>query len=334
MSYPQGGDKMKFPKFRARRLRTSEGLRRMVREARLSIDSLIMPYFVVHGRGVRREAKSMPGIFHFSIDTLIEEVKEAKTLGIPAILLFGIPKAKDDLGSESYAKDGIIQMAVAEIKAHVPDMVVITDTCLCEYTTSGHCGIVRNGKVINDESLELLAKIALSQAASGADMVAPSDMMDGRIGAIRKALDEANFSETAIMSYSAKYASSFYSPFREAADCAPRFSDRSSYQLDVANSDEALREIRLDIEEGADIVMVKPALAYLDLIFRAKEETGYPVAAYSVSGEYSMIKAASSLRFLDEKRIVLEILTCIKRAGADIIITYFAKDVAKWHAFN
>ncbi|MFH0775063.1 MAG: porphobilinogen synthase [bacterium] len=321
---------MYFPIYRPRRLRKSEALRRMIRETRLSIDNLVMPYFVVHGKGIRKEVRSMPGIFHFSIDTLIEEVREAKTLGIPAILLFGIPKIKDEMGSESYAKDGIIQMAVAEIKANVPDMIVITDTCLCEYTTSGHCGIVRNGKVANDESLELLAKIALSQAASGADMVAPSDMMDGRVAAIRKCLDEAGFSDTAIMSYSAKYASSFYSPFREAADCAPRFSDRSSYQLDIANSDEALREIRLDIAEGVDIVMVKPALAYLDLILRVKEETGYPVAAYSVSGEYSMIKAAGSSGFLDEKRVVLEVLTCIKRAGADIIITYFAKDVAKW----
>lgn len=321
---------MYFPIYRPRRLRKSEALRRMIRETRLSIDNLVMPYFVVHGKGIRKEVRSMPGIFHFSIDTLIEEVREAKTLGIPAILLFGIPKTKDEMGSESYAKDGIIQMAVAEIKARVPDMIVITDTCLCEYTLSGHCGIVKNGKVVNDESLELLAKIALSQAASGADMVAPSDMMDGRVAAIRKCLDEAGFSDTAIMSYSAKYASSFYSPFREAADCAPRFSDRSSYQLDIANSDEALREIRLDIAEGVDIVMVKPALAYLDLILRVKEETGYPVAAYSVSGEYSMIKAAGSSGFLDEKKVVLEVLTCIKRAGADIIITYFAKDVAKW----
>jgi porphobilinogen synthase len=324
---------MNFPLYRARRLRASEGLRRMVRQTRLSIDSLVMPYFVVHGKGIRKEVRSMPGLFHFSIDTLIEEVKEAKTLGIPAILLFGIPKTKDNLGSEAYAKDGIIQKATAEIKARMPDIVVITDTCLCEYTTSGHCGIVRNGKVVNDESLNLLAKIALSQAGSGADMVAPSDMMDGRVSAIRKVLDENGFSDTAIMSYSAKYASSFYSPFREAADCAPSFSDRASYQLDIANSDEALREIRLDIEEGADIVMVKPALAYLDLIFRAKEETGYPVAAYSVSGEYSMIKAASSLEFLDERKVVLEVLTCIKRAGADIIITYFARDVAKWLSY-
>ncbi|MEK9150053.1 MAG: porphobilinogen synthase [Candidatus Desantisbacteria bacterium] len=321
---------MNFPVYRARRLRASEGLRRMVRQTRLSIDNLVMPYFVVHGKGVRKEIRSMPGRFHLSIDELVKEAEETKALGIPAILLFGIPKAKDEMGSESYAKDGIIQMAVAEIKARVPDIVVITDTCLCEYIASGHCGIVRNGQVANDESLELLAKIALSQAEAGVDMVAPSDMMDGRVGAIRKVLDENSFSDVAIMSYSAKYASSFYSPFREAADCAPRFSDRASYQLDVANSDEALREIRLDIAEGADIVMVKPALAYLDLIFRAKEETGYPVAAYSVSGEYSMIKAASSLGFLDEKRAVLEVLTCIKRAGADIIITYFAKDVAKW----
>ncbi|MBU1262066.1 porphobilinogen synthase [bacterium] len=321
---------MYYPIYRSRRLRGSEGLRRIVRETNLSIDSLVMPYFVVHGKGVRKEVRSMPGVFHFSIDTLIEEVNEAKTLGIPAILLFGIPKTKDEMGSEAYAKDGIIQMAVAEIKAKMPDMIVITDVCLCEYAVSGHCGIVRNGKVVNDESLELLAKIALSQAEAGVDMVAPSDMMDGRVSAIRKTLDENGFSDTAIMSYSAKYASSFYSPFREAADCAPSFSDRSSYQLDIANIDEALREIWLDIAEGADIVMVKPALAYLDVILRAKEETGYPVAAYSVSGEYSMIKAASSLGFLDEKRAVLEILTCIKRAGADIIITYFAKDVAKW----
>ncbi|MDI6752723.1 MAG: porphobilinogen synthase [bacterium] len=321
---------MNFPVYRARRLRASEGLRRMVRQTRLSVDNLVMPCFVVHGKGIRKEIRSMPGRFHLSIDELVKEVEEAKALGIPAILLFGIPKIKDELGSESYAKDGIIQMAVAEIKARVPDIVVITDLCLCEYVASGHCGIVRNGRVVNDETLELLARIALSQAEAGADVVAPSDMMDGRVGAIRRVLDEAGFSDTAIMSYSAKYASSFYSPFREAADCAPRFSDRASYQLDIANSDEALREIQLDIAEGADIVMVKPALAYLDLIFRVKEETGYPVAAYSVSGEYSMIKAASSLGFLDEKRAVLETLTCIKRAGADIIITYFARDVAKW----
>lgn len=321
---------MYFPIYRPRRLRASVGLRRMIRQTRLSVDNLIMPCFVVHGKGVRKEIPSMPGSFHLSCDELIKEAKEAKALGIPAILLFGIPKAKNEIGSESYAKDGIIQMAVAEIKAKVPDMVVITDTCLCEYTTSGHCGIVKDGQVVNDESLELLAKIALSQAEAGADMVAPSDMMDGRVSAIRKALDGNGFSNTAIMSYSAKFSSSFYSPFREAADCAPRFSDRASYQLDIANSDEALREIRLDIAEGVDIIMVKPALAYLDLIFRAKEETGYPIAAYSVSGEYSMLKAASSLGFLDEKKVVLEVLTCIKRAGADMIITYFAKDVAKW----
>ncbi|MDI6703716.1 MAG: porphobilinogen synthase [bacterium] len=321
---------MDFPFYRPRRLRRSEDLRRLIRETRVSIDDLIMPYFVVHGKEVKEEIHSMPGNFRFSVDELVKEIKEVKQLGIPAILLFGIPNKKDEKAREAYAKDGIIQQAISAIKDSVPDIIVITDVCLCGYMSHGHCGIVENGEILNDPTLELLAKTALSHVEAGADMVAPSDMMDGRVRAIRRVLDENGFSHIPIMAYSAKYASSFYGPFREAVFSTPAFGDRSSYQMDPANSDEGLREVRQDISEGADIVMVKPALAYLDVIYRVKKEFSYPVAAYNVSGEYSMIKAADKMGWIDGKKVTLEILTSIKRAGADMILTYFAKQVAKW----
>ncbi len=315
--------------FRPRRLREKPLLRRMVRETALSVDNLVYPLFVVHGRGVREPIGSMPGQFRISIDELLNEAKDAASLGIPAILLFGVPAEKDLRASEAYAEDGIVQQAVRAVKDRVPDLLVITDVCLCQYTSHGHCGVVEDGAVRNDPTLELLARVAVSHAEAGADMVAPSDMMDGRVGAIREALDEAACTETPIMAYSAKYASAFYGPFREAADSAPQFGDRRAYQMDPANGVEAMREIALDIDEGADIVMVKPALPYLDIISRAKSEFGLPLAAYSVSGEYAMIKAAGQLGWLDEKRAMLEALTSIRRAGADIVITYFAKDAAR-----
>ncbi len=301
----------------------------MVRETILQVDNLIMPLFVVHGRGIRQEILPMPGNYQFSVDQLTREVKEIATLGIPAVLLFGIPEHKDAHGSEAYAKDGIIQQAVQAIKDSVSDLLVITDTCLCEYTSHGHCGVVEKGIVKNDPTLELLAKAAVSQAEAGADIVAPSDMMDGRVASIREALDTSGFEEVAIMSYAAKYASAFYGPFRVAAESAPQFGDRRSYQMDTANVAEALREVAMDIEEGADIVMVKPALAYLDVLWRVRTEFDVPVAAYNVSGEFAMVKAAARLGWLEEERAMLEILTAIKRAGADLILTYFAKDAAR-----
>jgi len=321
---------MTFPAQRLRRLRSNENIRRMVRETVLSVDDLVYPVFVTHGKGVARPVESMPGVYNYSIDMLLRHLEEAARLKIPGILLFGIPAAKDEVGSEAYAEDGIIQQAVRAIKEAFPEFLVITDICLCEYTSHGHCGLIRDGRVLNDPTLDLLARTAVSHAAAGADMVAPSDMMDGRVGAIRRALDEEGFESVPVMAYSAKYASAFYGPFRDAAGSAPQFGDRKAYQMDPANSDEALREVWLDIEEGADIVMVKPALAYMDVIRRVKDEFGYPVAAYNVSGEYSMIKAAAQKGWVDERRIVMETLTGIKRAGADIVITYFALDVAKW----
>jgi porphobilinogen synthase len=315
--------------FRPRRLREKPLLRTLVRETRLAVDDLVYPVFVVHGRGIREPIASMPGESRLSIDELLKEAKDAAAMGIPALLLFGLPTHKDPRGSEAYADDGIVQQAVRAVKDTVPDLLVITDVCLCQYTSHGHCGIVENGTVRNDPSVELLARVAVSHAEAGADVVAPSDMMDGRVAAIREALDEADFTEIPIMAYSAKYASAFYGPFREAADSAPQFGDRRSYQMDPANGAEAMREIALDLDEGADIVMVKPALPYLDVISRARIEFGVPLAAYSVSGEYAMIKAAGQLGWLDEERAMMEALTAIRRAGADIVITYFAKDVAR-----
>jgi porphobilinogen synthase len=315
--------------FRPRRLREKRLLRRMVRETALAVDDFVYPLFVTHGRGVREPISAMPGQFRVSIDELLKEAKDAAGMGILAILLFGVPAEKDARASEAYAEDGIIQQAVRAVKDRVPDLLVITDVCLCEYTSHGHCGIIEDGVVRNDPTLELLARTAVSHAEAGADVVAPSDMMDGRVGAIREALDEASCVDTPIMAYSAKYASVFYGPFREAAGSAPQFGDRRGYQMDPANGVEAMREIALDVDEGADIVMVKPALPYLDIISRAKADFGLPLAAYSVSGEYAMIKAAGQLGWLDEKRAMMEALTSIRRAGADIIITYFAKDAAR-----
>lgn len=321
---------MSFPLTRGRRLRKTENIRRMVRETVLTPDDLIYPLFVTHGLDVKMEVPSMPGVYHFSVDTICEEIQEVTALGIPAILLFGLPTRKDDVGSEAYATDGIVQRSVRAIKEHFPELVVITDVCMCEYTSHGHCGIVRGTTVDNDETLEYIARTAISHAEAGADMVAPSDMMDGRVITIRENLDESGFSDTAIMSYSAKYASAFYGPFRDAADSTPQFGDRKGYQMDPANRREALAEIALDVEEGADIVMVKPALSYLDIISDARAQFDVPVAAYNVSGEYAMVKAAAREGWLDEKRAVLEILTSIKRAGADLILSYHAKDAARW----
>jgi porphobilinogen synthase len=301
----------------------------MVREARLSVDDLIYPLFVKAGKNEPVAIPSMPGIYQYSPDTLIPELKEVESLGIPAVLLFGLPERKDELGSEAYSSDGIVQQTVRAIKKSFPELVIITDICLCAYTSHGHCGILKEGVVANDETLASLQNIAVSHAAAGADMVAPSDMMDGRVAAIRQALDSAGCLHTPIMSYAAKFASHFYGPFREAADCAPQSGDRRSYQMDPANSDEALREIELDIEEGADIVMVKPALAYLDIIYRAKQQFGHPLAAFNVSGEYSLVKAGAKQGMIEERGTVMEILQSIKRAGADLIITYFAKEAAK-----
>ena len=320
---------MAHPLYRPRRLRESPLIRRMVRETRLGVENLILPLFAVHGRGVRDPVGSMPGVARLSLDELLKEAKDAASMGIPAVLLFGIPQSKDPRGSEAYAEDGIVQQAARAVKETIPDLLVITDVCLCQYTSHGHCGLVEDGRVKNDASVELLARVALSHMESGADVVAPSDMMDGRVGAIREALDEAGYTETPIMAYSAKYASAFYGPFREAAESAPQFGDRRSYQMDPANAAEALREVGLDVDEGADIVMVKPALPYLDVIARVRQEFGLPLAAYSVSGEYAMIKAAARLGWLDEERCMLEALTAIRRAGADLIITYFAREAAR-----
>ena len=320
---------MGFPDYRPRRLRRTATLRRMVRETRLSIDNLIMPLFVVPGRKVAHPVGSMPGVAQLSVDRAVEECKAVHDLGIPAVILFGIPEHKDPEGSGAYSDNGIIQRALTAIKSAVPDLTLITDVCLCEYTDHGHCGIVVDGDVDNDATLDLLAKEALSHARAGADMVAPSDMMDGRVGAIREALDEQGFDQVPIMAYAAKFASAFYGPFRDAAASSPQFGDRRSYQMDPPNGDEALREVGLDLDEGADIVMVKPALAYLDVIWRVKEAYGYPVAAYNVSGEYAMLKAAAQNGWVDEERAMLEMLTGIRRAGADMILTYFAKDAAR-----
>ncbi len=319
-----------FPIYRPRRLRANENLRRLVRETSLSVDDLIYPMFVIHGQNTAIEISSMPGCYQYSVDRLVTAAKELASLGIPGTILFGIPETKDSFGSEAYAEDGIIQQAVRAIKDAVPDLLVITDVCLCEYTDHGHCGIIEDGKVQNDPTLDLLVKESVSHVQAGADVIAPSDMMDGRVGAIRDALDDEGYENIPIMAYSAKYASAFYGPFREAAESAPQFGDRRSYQMDPANSEEALREVALDIEEGADIVMVKPALSYLDVIHQVKTEFQMPVAAYNVSGEYAMIKAASQNGWVDEKRVALEVLTSIKRAGADMILTYFAKSVVEW----
>ena len=320
---------MQFPEYRGRRLRKNENLRRLVRETKLSVDDLVYPLFAVPGKSVKKPIMSMPGQFQLSVDYIAKEAREAFELGIPAVLLFGIPSKKDEQGTGAFAKDGIVQQAVKRIKNEVPDILVITDVCLCEYTSHGHCGILEKGLVQNDMTLEVLAETALSQARAGADMVAPSAMMDGQIAAIREMLDENALEDIPIMAYSAKYASSFYGPFREAAESAPQFGDRKSYQMDPANADEAIREISLDVSEGADIIMVKPALPYLDIICRAKQEFDLPLAAYNVSGEYSMIKAAAQMGWLDEEKAMLESLTAIKRAGADIIITYWAKQLAE-----
>ncbi len=320
---------MGFPQYRLRRFRKNEIFREIIRETHLRPDDFILPLFVRPGKGVKRAIPSMPDHFQLSIDLILKEVKEAKSLGIPGVILFGIPEKKDEMGSGAYAKDGIIQRAIGEIKEKVDGILVITDICLCEYTSHGHCGVVKNGKILNDETLELLARIALSHAEAGADMVAPSDMMDGRVAAIRRILDENHFEEIPILSYSAKYASSFYGPFRVAAESKPQFGDRKSYQMDPANGDEALREVRLDIEEGADMIMVKPALPYLDIIYRVKKTFNIPVAAYNVSGEFALVKAASKLGWVDGEGVMMESLTAIKRAGADLILTYFAKEAAK-----
>ncbi|RKX65918.1 MAG: porphobilinogen synthase [Thermodesulfobacteriota bacterium] len=321
---------MHFPQYRPRRLRRNENLRRMVRETFLRIDDLIYPMFVQPGKGIKEPISSMPNNYRFSIDELVKEIKDIYKLGIPAIILFGIPEKKDELGTEAYAKDGIIQRAIKAIKDSVPEIIVITDVCLCEYTSHGHCGVIKNNEVDNDATLELLAKEAVSHAEAGADMVAPSDMMDGRVKAIREALDRSGFSHIPIMSYAVKYASAFYGPFREAAESAPQFGDRRSYQMDPPNAREALREAELDVGEGADIIMVKPALPYLDIIYRVRQAINRPIAAYNVSGEFSMLKAAIANGWLEEKRVILEALTSIKRAGADLILTYFAKEIASW----
>ena len=320
---------MGFPTIRLRRLRRTEPLRRLVRETELAVSDLIYPLFVCPGKGVRKEISSMPGNYQLSPDRLVEECREVDELGIPGVILFGIPSRKDEKGSEGYDPEGIVQTAVRQIKEACPNLLVVTDVCLCEYTSHGHCGLVRGEEILNDPTLPLLAKQALSHADAGADIVAPSDMMDGRVGAIRTALDDSGFQNTPILSYAAKYASSFYGPFRDAAESAPKFGDRRSHQMDPANADEALREVQLDLDEGADIVMVKPALPYLDVVYRVKQTFQVPVAAYQVSGEFALIKAAAANGWIDEDRMVMESLTAIKRAGADLILTYFAKDVAR-----
>ncbi len=321
---------MSFPATRLRRLRRTKPLRQLVRETELSPEHLIQPLFVTAGEGVREPVEEMPGVERLSISEAVAEVTEIAASGLRAVLIFGIPATKDEVGSEAYDDEGVIQMAVRALKEAHPEIVVITDVCLCEYTSHGHCGVIREGRVDNDLTLELLAKTAISHAAAGADAVAPSDMMDGRVGAIRSQLDDEGHSNTPILAYSAKYASAFYGPFREAAGTTPEFGDRRDYQMDPANADEAVREAKLDLEEGADVLMVKPALPYLDVVRRVKDETGAPVAAYHVSGEYSMLKAAAANGWIDERAAALESLTAIRRAGADMIITYFAKDAAAW----
>jgi porphobilinogen synthase len=320
---------MLFPDYRPRRMRQNEAFRRMIRETHLTADDLILPLFAIGGRKVQNPIASMPGHYQLSVDHLVKAAGEAHSLGIPAVILFGVPDRKDPLGTSAYADDGIVQRATRALKDALPELAVITDVCLCQYTDHGHCGCVENGCIENDASLDLIARTALSHAKAGADMVAPSDMMDGRVAEIREALDEKNFSHIPIMAYSAKYCSAYYGPFRAAADSAPKFGDRRTYQMDPANALEALREVTLDVEEGADIIMVKPALAYLDIIHRVRQEFDLPIAAYNVSGEFSMIKAAEKMGWLDGPRVMMETLTAIKRAGADMIITYFAADAAK-----
>ncbi len=320
---------MSFPQNRMRRLRSSPSMRRLVRETCVSVDDLVYPLFVREGEGIKEPITSMTGCFHFSPDTIAAEAAEVVSLGIPAVLLFGLPGRKDEIGSEAWAENGVVQRAIREIKGATPELLVITDVCLCEFTSHGHCGVIREGKVDNDPTCELLAKMALSHVQAGADIVAPSDMMDGRVKYIREALEENGFEDVAIMSYAAKYASAFYGPFRDAAESAPAFGDRRAYQMDPANADQAMAEIALDIEEGADIVMVKPALAYLDIICRARQRFDCPIAAYNVSGEYMMVKSSAAAGLSDEQATMMEILNAIKRAGADILITYFSKEVAK-----
>ena len=320
---------MFFPEYRARRVRATESIRRLVRETLLTTDDLILPLFAIGGKDVMNPIASMPGQFQLSIDNLVKTVKEAKDLHIPAVMIFGIPDKKDELGTQAYAKNGVVQRAVKEVKAKVPDITVITDVCLCQYTDHGHCGVPNKKRIDNDASLDLLAKTAVSHAEAGADMVAPSDMMDGRVAEIREELDENGFEEIPIMSYAVKYCSAYYGPFRSAADSAPKFGDRRTYQMDPANVREAIREAAMDVEEGADIIMVKPALPYLDIISTIRNEIDLPIAAYNVSGEYAMIKAADQLGWIDGKRVMLETLTGIKRAGADMILTYFALEAAK-----
>ncbi|MHC4557974.1 MAG: porphobilinogen synthase [Planctomycetota bacterium] len=320
---------MSFPQNRMRRLRSSPSMRRLVREINLSMDDLVYPLFVREGQGLKEPIRLMADCFHFSPDTIAAEVAEVASLGIPAVLLFGLPGKKDDIGSEAWFEDGVVQRAIKEIKKSTPELLVITDVCLCEYTDHGHCGVIKDSKIENDKTCELLAKMALSHAQAGADIVAPSDMMDGRIKYIREALEENDFKDVAIMSYAAKYASAFYGPFRDAAESAPAFGDRRTYQMDPPNANQAMAEIALDIEEGADIVMVKPALAYLDIICRARQRFDCPIAAYNVSGEYMMVNTAAAEGLLDKEATMMEVLTAIKRAGADIVITYFAKNVAK-----
>ena len=320
---------MLFPDYRPRRLRQSENLRRMIRETSLSVNDFILPLFVVDGKDLKKPIPSMPGHFHLSIDHFLKTAKQANDLGIPSIIIFGVPENKDALGSEAYAENGIVQRAIMAAKEKFPELVTITDVCLCQYTDHGHCGVVNGNTIDNDASLDLIAQTALSHAKAGADMVAPSDMMDGRIGEIRAILDENNYSHVPVMSYAAKYCSAYYGPFREAADSAPKFGDRRTYQMDPANALEAIREATMDVEEGADIIMVKPALAYLDIICRIREEIDLPVAAYNVSGEFSMIKAAEKMGWIDGSKVMLETLTAIKRAGADLILTYFAIEAAQ-----
>jgi porphobilinogen synthase len=320
---------MLFPDYRPRRMRQSEAFRRMVRETRLSVDNLILPLFVVNGKDVKKPIASMPGVFQLSIDRLVDAARQAHELGVPAVILFGVPDAKDALATRAYAGDGVVQRAIKTLKNKLPELAVITDVCLCAYTDHGHCGVVEGERIDNDATLDLLARMAVSHAKAGADMVAPSDMMDGRVAEIRSALDEDNLSHIPIMSYAAKYSSAYYGPFRDAAESAPQFGDRRTYQMDPANVQEAIREVSMDVEEGADVVMVKPALAYLDVISRVRDEFDLPVAAYNVSGEYAMIKAAEQMGWLDGPRVMMETLTAIKRAGADMILTYFAVEAAK-----
>jgi porphobilinogen synthase len=320
---------MLFPDYRPRRMRQNEAFRRMIRETVLTKDDLILPLFAIGGKNVRNPIASMPGHFQLSVDHLVKTAREAHQLGIPAVIIFGVPDRKDALGTAAYADDGIVQRATRSLKDALPDLAVITDVCLCQYTDHGHCGCVENECIENDASLDLIARTALSHAKAGVDMVAPSDMMDGRVAEIREVLDEANFSHVPIMAYSAKYCSAYYGPFRAAADSAPKFGDRRTYQMDPANALEAIREATMDVEEGADIIMVKPALAYLDIIHRVRQEFDLPVAAYNVSGEFSMIKAAEQMGWLDGPRVMMETLTAIKRAGADMILTYFAMEAAK-----